>query len=58
MNARQLLEQARQIFAAAQKLNNVVYATGFLAIIARDEEKFDEAAGRAEEALLLARKTG
>jgi CHAT domain-containing protein len=57
-NARQLVEQARQIFAAAQKLNHVVNATGFLAIIARDEEKFDEAAGRAEEALLLARKTG
>ena len=57
-NARHLLEQARQIFAAAHKLNNVVSATGFLAIIARDEEKFDEAAGWAEEALLLARKTG
>ena len=57
VNARQLVEQARQIFAAAQKLNHVVNATGFLAIIARDEEKFDEAAGRAEEALLLARKT-
>jgi CHAT domain-containing protein len=57
-NARHLLEQARQIFAAAHKLNNVVNATGFLAIIARDEEKFDEAASRAEEALLLARKTG
>jgi CHAT domain-containing protein len=57
-NARQLVEQARQIFVAAHKLNHVVNATGFLAIIARDEEKFDEAAGRAEEALLLARKTG
>lgn len=57
-NARQLVEQARQIFAAAQKLNHVVNATGFLAIIARDEEKFDEAAARAEEALVLARKTG
>ena len=57
-NARQLVEQARQIFAAAQKLNHVVNAAGFLAIIARDEEKFDEAAARAEEALVLARKTG
>jgi CHAT domain-containing protein len=57
-NARQLVEQARQIFAAAHKLNHVVNATGFLAIIARDEEKYDEAAARAEEALLLARKTG
>lgn len=57
-NARHLLEQARQIFAAAHKLNNVVSATGFLAIIARDEEKFDEAASWGEEALLLARKTG
>jgi CHAT domain-containing protein len=57
-NARHLLEQARQIFAAAHKLNSVVSATGFLAIIARDEEKLDEAAARAEEALLLARKTG
>ena len=56
--ARQLVEQARQIFVAAHKLNNVVQATGFLAIIARDEEKLDEAAKRAEEALLLARKTG
>lgn len=56
--ARQLLEQARQIFAAANKLNNVVSATGFLAIIARDEGKLDEAASRAAEALLLARKTG
>ena len=57
-NARQLVEQARQIFAAAHKLNHVVSATGFMAIIARDEEKFDEAASRAEEALVLARKTG
>lgn len=57
-NARQLVEQARQIFAAAHKLNQVVNAAGFLAIIARDEGKFDEAAGRAEEALVLARKTG
>ena len=37
-NARQLVEQARQIFAAAHKLNQVVNAAGFLAIIARDEE--------------------
>jgi CHAT domain-containing protein len=57
-NARHLLEQARQIFAAAHKLNSVVSATGFLAIIARDEDKLDEAASRAEEALSLARKTG
>jgi CHAT domain-containing protein len=57
-NARHLLEQARQIFAAAHKLNSVVSATGFLAVIARDEGKLDEAASRAEEALLLARKTG
>jgi CHAT domain-containing protein len=57
-SARQLLMQSRQIFAAAHKLNSVVSATGFLAVIARDEEKLDEAAGRAEEALLLARKTG
>jgi CHAT domain-containing protein len=56
--ARQFVEQARQIFVAAHKLNDVVQATGFLAIIARDEEKLDEAAKRAEEALLLARKTG
>jgi CHAT domain-containing protein len=57
-NARKLLEQARQIFAAAHKLNSVVSATGFLAVIARDEDKLDEAATRSEEALLLARKTG
>ncbi|HEV2806145.1 MAG TPA: CHAT domain-containing protein [Chthoniobacterales bacterium] len=57
-NARHLLEQARQIFAAAHKLNSVVSATGFLAIVARDEDKLDEAAARAEEALALARKTG
>ncbi|MEY2510934.1 MAG: hypothetical protein QOE26_1697 [Verrucomicrobiota bacterium] len=57
-NARQLLVQSRQIFAAAHKLNSVVSATGFLAVIARDEDKLDEAAARAEEALLLARKTG
>jgi CHAT domain-containing protein len=57
-NARQLLVQSRQIFAAAHKLNSIVSATGFLAVIARDEEKLDEAAARAEEALLLARKTG
>ena len=57
-NARHLLEQARQIFAAAHKLNSVVSATQFLAVIARDEGKLDEAGSRAEEALLLARKTG
>jgi CHAT domain-containing protein len=56
--AKPLVEQARQIFVAAHKLNNVVQATGFLAIIARDEEKLDEAARYADEALLLARKTG
>jgi CHAT domain-containing protein len=55
-NARHFLEQARQIFAAAHKLTSVVSATGFLAIIARDEGKLDEAASRAQEALLLARK--
>jgi CHAT domain-containing protein len=57
-NARHLLDQARQIFAAAHKLTSVVSATGFLAIIARDEGKLEEAAARAEEALQLARKTG
>jgi len=57
-NARHLLEQARQIFAAAHKLTSVVSATGFLAVIARDEGKLDEAASRGEEALLLARKLG
>jgi CHAT domain-containing protein len=57
-SARHLLEQARQIFAAAHKLNSVVSATGFLAVIARDEGKLDEAGKYAEEALLLARKTG
>lgn len=57
-NARKMLEQARQIFAAAHKLNSVVSATGFLAIVARDEDKLDEAAPRAEEAVGLARKTG
>jgi len=56
--ARHNLEQARQIFAASHKLTSVVNATGFLAIIARDEDKFEEAAKYAEEALLLARKTG
>jgi len=55
--ARHNVEQARQIFAASHKLTSVVNATGFLAIVARDEEKFDEAAKYAEEALLLARKT-
>src|SRR6202521_2281342 len=57
-DARHFVEQARQIFAAAHKLNSVVSATGFLAVIARDENKLEEAASRAEEALLLARKTG
>jgi len=57
-NARRLLEQARQIFAAAHKLSGVVSATGFLAVIARDEEQLDEAAKYADEAVLLARKTG
>jgi CHAT domain-containing protein len=56
--ARHNVEQARQIFAASHKLTSVVNATGFLAIIARDEDKLDEAAKYAEEALLLARKTG
>jgi CHAT domain-containing protein len=57
-SARPLLEQARQIFAAAHKLNSVVSATGFLAVIARDEGRFDEAAVRAQESLLLARQIG
>jgi CHAT domain-containing protein len=57
-NARHLLEQARQIFAAAHKLNSVVSATQFLTVIAGDEGKLDEAANRGGEALLLARKTG
>ena len=56
--ARHLLQQARQIFAAAHKLNSVVSATQFLAVIARDEGKLDEAANHADEALVLARKTG
>jgi CHAT domain-containing protein len=56
--ARHSVEQARQIFAAAHKLNSVVSATGFLAVIARDEGKLDEAARFAGEALALARKTG
>jgi CHAT domain-containing protein len=58
MAARQLVEQARQIFAAAHKLTSVVNATNFLAVIARDEDKFDDAAKYAEEALILARKSG
>ncbi len=57
-SARHYVEQARQIFAAAHKLNSVVSATGFLAVLARDEGKLDEAARYAEEALQLARKTG
>lgn len=57
-NARRLVEQARQIFSAAHKLGSVVWATGFLALIARDEGKLDEASARAEEALGMARKTG
>src|SRR5205085_2573022 len=56
--ARHSVEQARQIFAAAHKLNSVVSATGFLAVMARDEGKLDDAARFAEEALVLARKTG
>ena len=57
-SARRFVEQARQIFAAAHKLTSVVNATNFLAIIARDEEKLDEAAKYAEEGLTLARKSG
>src|SRR5213079_131600 len=53
-----LVDQARQIFVAAHKLTSVVNATNFLAVIARDEEKFDDAAKHAEEALVLGRKTG
>ena len=56
--ARHDVEQARQIFAAAQKLQNVVSATDFLAILARDAGQLDKAADHAQEALLLARKTG
>ncbi|HKP01970.1 MAG TPA: CHAT domain-containing protein [Chthoniobacterales bacterium] len=55
--ARHLIEQARQIFAAAHKINSVVNATNFLAVIARDQEKLDEAAKYADEAVVLARKT-
>jgi CHAT domain-containing protein len=55
--ARHLVEQARQIFAAAHKINSVVNATNFLAVIARDQEKLEEAAKHAEEAVVLARKT-
>jgi CHAT domain-containing protein len=58
VSARRLVEQARQIFAAAHKLTSVVNATNFLAVIARDEEKFEDAAKYADEALVLARKTG
>jgi CHAT domain-containing protein len=58
VTAGHLVEQARQIFAAAHKLTSVVNATNFLAVIARDQEKFDDAARHAEEALVLARKTG
>jgi CHAT domain-containing protein len=53
-----LVEQARQIFAAARKLTSVANATNFLSIIARDQEKVDDAAKYAGEALVLARKTG
>jgi CHAT domain-containing protein len=52
------VEQARQIFAAAQRLPNVVSTTAFLAILARDADQLDAAADYAQEALLLARKTG
>lgn len=57
-SARRFVEQARQIFGAAHKLTSVVNATNFLAVISRDEEKLDEAAKHADEALVLARKTG
>jgi CHAT domain-containing protein len=56
--ARHDVEQARQIFAAAHQLQNVVSATDFLAILARDAGQLDAAADYAQEALLLARKTG
>jgi CHAT domain-containing protein len=56
--ARRFVEQSRQIFAAAHKLNSVANAINFLAVIARDEGKLDEAATRAEEGLGLARKNG
>lgn len=56
--AQRFVAQARQIFAAAHKLTSAVTATNFLSIIARDEEKLEEAAKYGEEALVLARKTG
>jgi hypothetical protein len=56
--ARHDVEQARQIFTAAQQLPNVVSATAFLAILARDAGQLDAAADYAQEALLIARKTG
>lgn len=56
--AGRMVEQARQIFVAAHKLNSVVNATNFLAIIARDQDKLDEAAKFADQALTLARQTG
>jgi hypothetical protein len=52
------IEQARQIFAAARRLPNVVSATDFLAILARDAGQLDAAADYAQEASELARKTG
>jgi CHAT domain-containing protein len=58
VSARRSVEQARQIFGAAHKLTSAVNATNFLAVISRDEEKLEEAAKHAEEALVLARKTG
>src|SRR5436190_23903600 len=57
-NARQLLEQARQIFAAAHKLSSVVSATQFVTVMADEEGKLDEAASRGGDALRLARRAG
>jgi CHAT domain-containing protein len=56
--ARHDVEQARRIFATAQKLQNVVSTTDFLAILARDEGRLEAAADYSQEALQLARKTG
>jgi CHAT domain-containing protein len=56
--ARHDVELARRIFAAAQRLQNVVSSTDFLAILARDAGQLEVAAGYAQEALHLARQTG
>ena len=56
--ARRYVEQARQIFAGAHRVQGVVSCTSFLAVIARDGGQLDEAARWAQEALELAGKTG